>query len=160
MLLNILSGWEKKDSNQDLTLELSAYSPSDQKHCFQDNATLQNDYPNLDSIGIQRDYIIRYEKGLANGDNQLNDIFHGFSAGQYNSTLAETPHHPEAIAQRLIRPLEFDFFGVPSNDARSKGTLPQVKMISSFVLRRQFHRELCPFAFRKLFRETLIGLYV
>jgi hypothetical protein len=159
-LLNILSSWEKKDSNQDLTLELSAYSPSDAKHCFQDNAALQNDYPNLGSISTQRDYIIRYETGLASGNNQLNDVFHGFSAGQYDSLLAETPRHPEAIAQRLIRPLEFDFFGIPSKDARSKGMLPQVKMISSFVLRRQFYRELCPSAFSKLFRETLIGLYV
>lgn len=162
-LLNILSDWEKQDSSQNLTLELSAYSPGDAHHDFQDNAGLQHDYPNLDPISTQRDYILRYEQNIRSGDNQLNDPFHGYLGGEHSS--ASTPErHPECIAKRLIRPLEFDFFDVlpdrPEFLATPRHRLPEVKMISSFLLRRQFYRELSPLAFGQLLRETLTGLYV
>lgn len=106
---------------------------------------------------------MRYEQNNTSGDNQLNDPFHGFLGGEHSSTSTRK-RHPEYIAKRLIRPLEFDFFGVqpdrPEFLATPRHRLPEVKMISSFVLRRQFYRELSPFAFGQLLRETLTGLYV
>lgn len=154
-LLSILSTWERCDPDQDLTLEFSAYSPSDPHHYFQDNPGLQTSYPNLDPISIQRDYIIRYKQDVSSGESQLNDAFHGFSAGQYTSSTA-IPHLSRArnIAERLIRPLEFDFSGIPANERR----LPEVKMISTFTTRRQFYRDLCPHTFGKLLQEALTGL--
>lgn len=104
---------------------------------------------------------MRYGKDITSTQGPLhNPSFHGFSDGQYSSISARTPLHPERIAARLIRPLEFDFSDVAPNQAQSKHRLPEVKMISSFILRRQFYRELSPFTFGKLLRETLIGLYV
>lgn len=141
-------------------MELSAHSPSDSDHCFRDNAGLREDYPNLDPMSTQRDYIMRYEKDITSGFKQLNDPFHGFSTGQYSSASTGTSLHPEDIAERLIRPLKFNFLYVPLNQGQTEYRLPEVKMISSFILRRQFYRELCPYTFSKLLRETLIGLYV
>lgn len=103
---------------------------------------------------------MRYEKALTSGNYQLNDPFHGFSTGRYRSVSTGTSLRPENIAERLIRPLEFDFFKVRPNQAQSKHRLPEVKMISSFILRRQFYRDLSPYTFNKLLQETLTGLYV
>lgn len=134
-------------------MEFSAYSPSDPHHYFQDNPGLQTGYPNLDPISIQRDYIIRYKEDITGGESQLNDAFHGFSAGQYSSSAAIL-HRTQNIAERLIRPLEFDSFGIPANEHK----LPEVKMISTFTIRRQFYRDLCPHTFSKLLQEALTGL--
>lgn len=106
---------------------------------------------------------MRYEQNNTSGDNQLNSPFHGYLGG-YHSSATTPKAHPEYIAKRVIRPLEFDFFGVqptrPESFATRRHRLPEVKMISSFVLRRQFYRELAPLAFGQLLRETLTGLYV
>jgi hypothetical protein len=97
---------------------------------------------------------MRYERNLTSGDNPLDDIFHGFFAGHYSRILAGVAHDPKDSAKRVIRPLYFDFFGIPPD----KRKLPEVKIISSFVLRRQFYRELNPCTFSKLLKEALVGL--
>lgn len=155
-LLDILSRWEKRDPNhkQDLTLELSAQSKSDSRHYFRGDAGLQPEYPNLGPVSAQRDYIMRYEQDITSGKDPLNDPVHGYSAGQFtgNATSLGIPYRPQSAAERVIKPLDFDFF--PSREKR----FPEVKMISSFVLRRQFYRELEPRAFGILLHEALTGL--
>ncbi|KAI3391329.1 hypothetical protein diail_7520 [Diaporthe ilicicola] len=159
-ILSILSNWEKSDTNhgQDLTLELSASSPSDSQHSFRDYPGLQDDYPSLCQASTQRDYIVRYGQDITRGDKQLNDPFHDFSGGQHNSVQPQSWRSDQFVAERLIRPLLLDTFGVRFKRGQSKKSLPEVKMVSSFLLRRQFFRELHPIALCRLLRESLVCL--
>lgn len=68
--------------------------------------------------------------------------------------LAETSYRAPDIPERLIRPLEFDSFGLPPN----KHKLPEVEITSSSIVRRQFYRELCPHTLSRLLREALTSV--
>jgi hypothetical protein len=160
ILLNILSDWERHypDRNDGLTLELSAHSPCDAEHCFQDDAGLQPDYPHLDPIRTQRDYIIEYEKSFFNprdlpSHKSIRRLRHGFrNPIGFNSNIQAAPLG--SAAKRQIRPLQFD----NSSGKGEKYQLPTVRMISSLVVRRQFYREMSPLSFGRLLREALTEL--
>lgn len=150
-LLDILSTWEKNnvDHHPNLTLELSAHSPSDGQHVFQNEVGLRNTYPYLAGIGVQRQYMKQHR-----GD-EANDPFHSFEIGQSLPAQLKRVH----MAGRLIpQPLEFDFFGVRFKRGQSKDHLPRVKTISSFLIRRQCYRNVCPLALGRLFSESLTNL--
>ncbi|ROW02405.1 hypothetical protein VMCG_06077 [Cytospora schulzeri] len=159
-LLDILSTWENCDSGhgQELTLELSAHSPSDSQHIFQDEIGLQDDYPYLADSRVQKEYIMRCHNNMTSNNNRLKDDFHKFKTG---SSLAY-PHQQQLemnlMANRLIRPLDFDFSKTPIRRGQSKKRLPKVKMVTSLLIRRQYYRELCPSALGRLFTESLTGL--
>lgn len=140
---------------QDLTLELSAQSPSDARHCFRGDAGLQPDYPNLGPVSAQRDYIMRYEQDITSGEKPLNDTAHGYSAGQFTGSPASlgTPNRPQGAAERVIKP-----FSIVSSFFRVKSRLPEVKMVSTLLVRRQFYRELDTNALVKLLRDALTDL--
>lgn len=164
-LLEILSAWEKsrKGPRQTFTLELSAHSPGDAKHQYQDDPGLQDDYPYLADDKIQREYIVRQ---LSN-NSKLTDDMHWFVNGQISYPMSQPGVRDlfeRAGAVRLAYPLDLDF-----DECRLKGTksiqrsvgrlaLPEVKMVSSLLLRRQYYRELSRRTLHQLFRETLTGL--
>lgn len=61
--------------------------------------------------------------------------------------------------ERLIpQPLEFDFFGVRFKRGQSKDQLPKVEAVTSFVIRRQYYRDICSFSLAKLLNESLTNL--
>lgn len=125
---------------------------------YQDHIGLQDDYPYLADSIVQREYAMRCHHDMNSKKNQLNDKFHGFKDGRPQVP----PQHPfmvmNMVGNRLIRPLDFDFFGVRFKRGQSKDRLPEVKMVASFLIRRQYYRELCPDAFSRLLIESLTGL--
>lgn len=154
-LLDILSTWEKGniDHHQGLTLEFSAYSPSDSRHMFQNDELLQDTYPYLAEIDSQRQYLKQHVGRV------VTDHFHGFNNGLPPMALYSWSWDRQRIAQRLIpEPLEFDFFGVRFRRGQSKAKLPEVKTVTSFLIRRQYYRDICPWALERLFDESLTNV--
>lgn len=115
-LLDILSTWESSDAGhgQELSLELSAHSLSDSQHMYQDQIGLQDDYPYLADSKVQRDFMMRCHHDATSKKNQLNDEFHELEDGKRHSLYLHrhTRWLMEAMAKRLIRPLDFNFFDV------------------------------------------------
>lgn len=130
-LLDILSPWEKSDidHHQNLTLELSAHSPSDSQHMFQDDLRIQNTYPYLAEIGAQRQYMMKHRSDV------ITDHFHGFDNGQSITALRPRGIDRAQITERLTQSLGLDFFGVQFKRGQSKEHLPKVKMVTSFLTR-------------------------
>lgn len=163
-LLDILSTWEKRDENhgQQLTLELSAHSPSDSQHLLKGDAEHEDDYPYRAGIDTQRKYIedhtpvirppLSLQKSLrmSNHFHDHNLLFMPYSLGMDNLN--------EDSAKRLISPLKFDFFRVPKRAGQPRWRLPEVKMVSSFLMRRQYHRAPDGVALKTLVGESLTGL--
>lgn len=145
-LLDILSTWEKSNINldhQNLTLEFSAHSPSDSQHAFQNVLEIQNAYPYLDESSVQRQYMMQHRTGI------ITDLFQRLG----NRQSITVP-----MAARLVRPLDFDFSGVRFKQGQSKDRLPEVKMVTSFLIRRQYYRDICTSALARLYNESLPNL--
>lgn len=147
-LLDILSTWEKRNiislENQDLTLEFSAQSPSDSQHAFRQVLGLQKDYPYLDESSVQRQYMIQLR------DNITTELFQRIES-DVQSFIPVTV----AMAARLIRPLDFNFSSVAFKQGQWKYRLPEAKMVTSFVIRRQYLRDISVSALARLYDESL-----
>lgn len=152
-MLDILSTWEVLDPNhgQELTLELSAHSPSDSKHTLNHDAEDQDDYPYRASISGQRDYTERYNRDVGRiRFNSFVEIAHRYNLfTNYFDTVVSAP---QDFAERPISLLNFDYA------AKYQSRLPEVKMVSSFLMRRQSYRTLNNYALRRLVEESFTGL--
>lgn len=155
-LLDILSTWEvlDPDHGQELTLELSAHSPSDSKHTLNHDAEDQDDYPYRASISGQRDYTERYNKDFGRLDiNEWERLSHGYNLDiNYLTTGVMDLDHTLNFAKRPISLLNFDYA------TKYLSRLPEVKMVSSFLMRRQSYRTLDNYALRRLVEESFTGL--
>lgn len=157
-LLDVLSRWEKLDPNhgQELTLELSAHSPSDSMHGLNRYAEDQDDYPYRASIFAQRDYIERYYKDAVRLKiNHYERLGHIYSSVNHinDPTFAVTaPNDAQNLAERAISLLKFDYA------SKYQLRLPEVKMVSSFLMRRQFYRSIGYQTLRRLVAESFTAL--
>lgn len=106
-------------SSTGLTLELNAYSPSDSDHWFKDYHFASGDEGNEDTTSLQE-----YGSGW-------HDPKHGWIKGQ----RARTPPHDAVL--RLFSQV----------DPRFRKGLPEVNVVSCFIIRRQLRRRLCSWAF-------------
>lgn len=156
--MDVLSGWEKLDPKhgQELTLELSAHSPSDSFHGLNHYAEDQDDYPYRASISGQRDYIECYYKDAARLEiNRYERIGHSYSSVNHINDLefgVIALDDAQNITERAISHLEFDHF------SPHQPRLPEVKMVSSFLMRRQFYRSLGNLTLRRLVEESFTAL--
>lgn len=125
---------------------------------FQDHIGLQDDYPYFAESRVQREYIMRYHHDRTRNNNQLKGDFHKFNTISSLAPPYQQHLDMNIVANRLIRPLDLDFFGIRFRRGQSKDCLPEVKMITSLLIRRQYYRELCPSALGRLFIESLTGL--
>lgn len=168
-LLDILSRWENTDPQhgQQLTLELSAHSPCDSKHLLKGDAEHEDDYPYRAGIGAQRDYIARHPVEVRRLAPTLQEEFasdptvHDMNklVLPYAIAAGETMHNQNGgSAARLISPLQFDTFKVKFRPVQPRDRLPEVKMVSSFLMRRQYYRFIGIFSLRRLVMESLTGL--
>lgn len=153
-LLDILSSWEKSNvgHHQDLTLELSAHSPSDSQHMFRNDPKLQHTYPYLADANVQYQYMLQHRH------DAINDEFHGFDNGYAMTALRPRGFDSVKMAKRLTQSLDFDSFGVRFKRGQSRDHLPNVRMVTSFLIRRQYYRDICTSALRRLFNESLTNL--
>ncbi|KAK7699701.1 hypothetical protein SLS64_011474 [Diaporthe eres] len=152
---------------QQLTLELSAHSPCDSQHLLKDDVEHRDDYPYRAGIGAQRDYIashpveVRRRASTLHEQLTSNPTAHDMNnlvlpyAVDYNNPF---PNLNEGSAIRLISPLDFDTFEVKFRPKQRRDRLPEVKMVSSFLMRRQYYRALSVFGLRTLVTESLTGL--
>lgn len=167
--MDTLSRWEKTDTNhgQQLTLELSAHSPSDSQHLLKGDAEHEDDYPYRAGIAAQRDYIANHpvevrrlaptlHEQIASAPtvHDLNNLVLPYTVDSNNPF----PNLNGGSAARLISPLTFDTFKVKFRPEQRRDRLPEVKMVSSFLMRRQYYRMLGVFALRTLVTESLTGL--
>lgn len=160
-LLEILSQWEKIDANhgQELTLEISAHSPSDLTHKLMLKAVDQDDYPFRAGTSAQREYIMRYYKDTVRMlRNQLKSLSHDIGAISRIPLGALDLHGDRHFAERPLSRLDFDLFGVNFKHGQPQSRLPEVRMVSSFLLRRQHYRSLSNNALRRLVEESFTGL--
>lgn len=160
-LLDILSWWERTDANhgQQLTLELSAHSPCDSKHLLKDDAEHEDDYPYRAGIAAQRDYIARRRAPTLQEQVARDPSGHDQNAYfMLNFATNQIPNYNGVRAERLISPLKFDTFGVKFRPEQRRDRLPEVKMVSSFLMRRQYYRMLEFIDLRRLVMESLTGL--
>lgn len=143
------------DHRQDLALELSAHSPSDSQHMFQNDLGIQDTYPYLAETDIQKQYMKQHRSGIITRDH-----FHGFENGEPITAFWPQDIFDEVhVMKRLIpQPLDFDFFGVRFKRGQSKDQLPSVKMVTSLLIRRQYYRDICHLALSRLFKESLTNL--
>ncbi|KAI7775692.1 hypothetical protein LA080_006475 [Diaporthe eres] len=168
-LLDILSRWERTDANhgQQLTLELSAHSPCDSQHLLKDDVEHKDDYPYRAGIGAQRDYIASHPVEVRRLASTLHEqILSNPTAHDMNNLVLPyeldsnnpMPNLNRSSAARLISALKFDNFKVKFRPEQRRDRLPEVKMVSSFLMRRQYYRMLSVFALRTLVLESLTGL--
>lgn len=160
-LLEILSQWEKIDADhgQELTLEISAHSPSDLTHKLMVNAVDQDDYPFRAGTSAQREYIMRYYNDqLRMLRNRLRSLTHDIdSIGRIMLGILD-PQRDRTFSERPLSRLDFDLFRVNFNAGQRPSRLPEVKMVGSFLQRRQHCRTLSNNALRTLVEESLTGL--
>lgn len=156
-------GWHK--NGRGLTLELSAGSPSDNEHHFKMWPTLQRDYPHLEDVDTQRKYL----KTKAKTDYYLSDDIHSIANGRidryrascyYGLTGKGWPQSRFGLtARRLVRALGFNFrdvaLDIPANKALR---FPEVKAVSTLLIRRQFYRDIATPSLTKLLSEGLTCL--
>lgn len=119
-LFDVLSKWEKKDVHHDgITLELSAHSPSDAHHFNKDLRFRLHDtaWYRWDDRSI----------------TSHNDPFHGWQNGRKIKDI-----HKYAKYRLLGFGLRFDYKLRCVRRLRMR--LPKVSVVTSFVIRRQFHR--------------------
>lgn len=160
-LLEILSQWEKVDADhgQELTLQLSAHSPSDVTHKLMLNAVEKDDYPFRAGISAQREYIMRYYKDdVAMLLNEIRNLSHDVNSISRVPFGAWDLYAGRTFAERPLSRLDFDLFRVNLNAGQRPSRLPEVKMVSSLLLRRQHYRTLSNNALRTLVEESLTGL--
>lgn len=159
MLLDILSTWKRDESTHrsPFTLELSARSPSDAKHIFQDIAELQGDYPHFLDSSAQKEHLVRRRNELAT--HPIQDPPHHFFNAERYFWVAGTRMY---VKYRTMRILRLDFSGISESDRRqtpnSTTRLPQVRMITSLLIRRQSYSQLHPGDLGALFTDSLTGL--
>lgn len=119
---------------------------------FQNDLGIQNTYPYLAETGVQRQYMMQHRNGV------ITDHFHWFDNGQSITALRPGGIDGFHMAERLIQPLDFDFFRIKFKRGQSKDHLPKVKMVTSFLIRRQYYRDIHPSALGRLFDESLTNL--
>lgn len=147
-LLQALALLSADKNGEGLTLEFSASSPSDSEHFFKSWYHLQKDYPHLGDTRAQQDYIRN------NGQKPwVSDPAHGFGSLFYRMSWArklaieEGPDGQKERRQysrRLVRPLKF---------AHNQVKLPEARIITEFVIRRQFFRDISTRSLRKLLQS-------
>ncbi|KAI1176206.1 hypothetical protein F4777DRAFT_597829 [Nemania sp. FL0916] len=115
-LLYILSTWNPEN---ELALEVNAYSPSDNKHWFKNIYLSSND---VEDVEDNEDTITHLQKTRL----QLHDPRHGWVHGHQSRP-------PKESLKRLFRITQTDFW-----------RFHIVQAVTSFVIRRQFRRCLCP----------------
>lgn len=171
-LLDAFSTWERLDPNhgQELTLELSAHSRSDSDHLLRGDAEHRKDYPHSAGIDLQRNYIERDLKPLRGGpisqfhqfldrtrDHDLNGIL-AADALAHGPTNARPVNMNRGSAERLISPLFLDFPNAQPWWRHRVDPLPEVRMVSCFLMRRQYYRFLARSTLMELVGESLTGL--
>lgn len=110
-------------------------------------------------MGVQKEFVTRCHHDPTSKKNQLVDVFHGFQDEEHTPVLLNQDWRLMISgANRLIRPLEIDFTGIQFRKGQKKNRLPEVKMVSTFLTRRQYYRDLSPSALDKLFTHSLTGL--
>lgn len=119
-LFCMLSSWNNKGNSgfrkEGITVELSAHSPSDAKHCFKDLQLRMNDTA----------WAIKSVRTMER--SPFND--HGWVNGVRLQPLTDR------IISRLLGPSE----GIKLCLRKLLGVLPKVSIVSSFIIRRQFYR--------------------
>lgn len=153
-LLHTLSTWETLDPThgQQLTLELSAHSPSDSQCLLEDDPEHRDEYPYRAGISAQREYIVRHPRA------ESNEFTGMFGSQPVTFITFPTPFGPTVyeyspgLVKRLISDFGFDI------SRRSQTRLPEVRMVSEFVIRRQYHRSISDKSLLRLLRESLTGL--
>ncbi|KAK1994005.1 hypothetical protein LX36DRAFT_693386 [Colletotrichum falcatum] len=133
-LFSILSTW---DLYNDLTLDISIYSPSDSKHWFQ-YLTFMPDVP-LDMPG---DYHL--EKMILNRDHH--DPQHGWVAGFRHSAPPRT-----AILKVFHSVMEEGPFESDQSELQWWDQLPSVPAVTSLLLRQQSRRRWKPASLARMF---------
>ncbi|KAF4979132.1 hypothetical protein FZEAL_4622 [Fusarium zealandicum] len=124
-LFSILANWGATDNG--LTLELTAYSPSDSQHCFKDSY--------VGAHGEEELMKLRFKDSLRDASAFVHDLAHGWDEGQ----RFLSPSKPSIV--RLYGLLQLRF---PEE-------LPEVKAVTKFVLRRQCRRRFVFDSFRQIF---------
>ncbi|KAK3333402.1 hypothetical protein B0T19DRAFT_125100 [Cercophora scortea] len=134
-LLRILSTWEPVgNQRKGITLELSAYSPSDSGHCLQDHSFdavsySESDFP-VDSsppgpLDPHRRFLARKST-----KNRFIDGDHFWSDGKW--APPEGLNRADVLARAMGIPLRFPL--------DPELVLPQVGVVTRFLMRRQFYR--------------------
>lgn len=89
----------------------------------------------------------------------VTDHFHGLKNGQPTAPLHPWGLDRKHMAQKLMpEPLDLDFFGVRFTPGQSEAHLPKVEAVTSFLIRRQYYRDMCPLALERLFDESLTNV--
>lgn len=153
-----------------MTLELSAHSRSDSDHLLRGDAEHRQDYPHNAGISWQRNYIEHHlnllwgsplaQLFLFMGSNHYHDM-NGILAARalvFGATNATPVNMNEDAAQRLISPLCLDFPNAQLWWRRRVDRLPEVRMVSSFLMRRQYYRPLAYSTLVDLVGNSLTGL--
>lgn len=124
-LFSIISTWkmEQFPLPDQLTLEISMYSPSDSQHCFREDLHL-----GPDSLG---------SKDIESYQSRIYDRYHGWTCGRRH----ERP--PLGAISRLIQPVY----------AKLAPTLPRIDFVTSFLICRQTRRRLSPLALRQILQS-------
>ncbi|KAI1773514.1 hypothetical protein F4818DRAFT_452960 [Hypoxylon cercidicola] len=132
-LFTILSNWERPGDLNDkgLTLELCVYSPSDSKHCF-GRRRFEYDPYSEPPEAFRREAQIHLI--------YTDDSFHWRPASIHELQNAST---------RVTSPPEW---ACVSND-----DLPMVVVVTTFMIRRQYYRDISPNALADIFK-SLVGL--
>lgn len=113
-ILDILSTWENENAGyrhkQGLMLDISAHSPSDSQHMFWNEFGLRNDYPYLAESTVQKEYLMRCHDDIIGTRGQPKGHSHGNHNSLSFATLHQAAIYKTKIAERLVRPLNLDFF--------------------------------------------------
>lgn len=147
--MNVLSQWTVLEpssgrygrSIKGLELELGAYSPSDYRHTFQ-NFHLEPKHP-YEEIREVQDYPNEAYRQRIEQLGSFNDPFHGWVNGRRDS---ESVICLEA-KQRVMGTLEIKW------GLRKLGLshpLPEVKVVTRLLIRRQFYRKISGYSLGKL----------
>lgn len=95
-------------SGRGLTLEFSAHSPSDSEHFYKSWYHLRPDYPHFATPDEHFTYVNKAKSYLP-----TDDTAHGYGDGNRRAmwirNVGSGTRHLRAHAQRLVRPLKFDF---------------------------------------------------
>lgn len=168
-----------------LTLELSAHTPNEPFDLIEDEPVMNNDYPYLADDAVQKRYIAQFRQDRSNityVEARVGRVTYLVDT-RY---LGDRPHMSPRVGtgKMLIRPLGFTEPSAPPEKPRFpfelekddlptefrefsfpkpqpppvRAPLPEVKMVTSLLLRRQHHRDLFPKALNRLLSESLTGL--
>ncbi|KAI0101813.1 hypothetical protein GGR51DRAFT_550752 [Nemania sp. FL0031] len=154
-LLIILSRWPHSDRScsynhcqQELTLELGAYSNSDSKHTFRDFHLEQN-YPYQEKSDLHAYWDLYRLRADRLGIGSLHDPYHGWAHGHMDQvSLGSKLRLMGTLACRLNRP----------RFSTSSQQFPRVDVVKGLLIRRQFYRKIAVSTLGKLLYESFTCL--